>query len=105
MGTVTSLSMSAPRPKHFVGRVRAEEPDPEDPEDPGDPASSPSLLDKRMEIDSQPSGGWLGLATVCGISTSESNAAFVLPRRQAEQCSTASVPRKSWPRQEVRLVL
>ena len=49
MGTVTSLSMSAPRPKHFVGRVRAEEPDPEDPEDPGDPASSPSLLDERMK--------------------------------------------------------
>ena len=47
---MTSLSTSAPRPKHFVGRVRAEEPDPEDPEDPGDPASSPSLLDKRMEI-------------------------------------------------------
>ena len=53
LGTVTSLSTSAPRPKHFVGRVRAEEPDPEDPEDPGDPASSPSLLDERMKIDSQ----------------------------------------------------
>ena len=68
MGTVTSLSMSAPRPKHFVGRVRAEEPDPEDPEDPGDPASSPSLLDKRMEIASQTFGGWIGLATACEVS-------------------------------------
>ena len=68
LGTVTSLSMSAPRPKHFVGRVRAEEPDPEDPEDPGDPASSPSLLDKRMEIASQTFGGWIGLATACDVS-------------------------------------
>ena len=38
---------------NISGGDNAEEPDPEDPEDPGDPASSPSLLDKRMKIDSQ----------------------------------------------------
>ena len=86
LGTEASLSIFRP---HVLNNISGR-----------DSAEDPSLLDKRMEIDSQPSGGWLGWTTVCDISSSESNAAFVLPRRQAEQCSTASVPRKSWPRQE-----
>ena len=63
-----------------------------------DPAASPSLLDERVEIVSQTFRGWLGLATACDVSTHQSNAAFVLTRRQAEQCSKASVPRESRPR-------
>ena len=46
---------------------------------------------------SQTFRGWLGLATACDVSTHQSNAAFVLTRGQAEQCSTASVPREPRP--------
>ena len=51
-------------------------------------------LVRRLEVGQ----AWQRLAN---FSHAKSNAAFVLTRRQAEQCSAASVPRKSRPRQEV----
>merc|ERR1712155_328444 len=50
-----------------------------------------------INLVSQTFRGWLGLATACDVSTHQSNAAFVLTRGQAEQCSTASVPREPRP--------